>query len=268
MALEAKNIEVRFGGVVALRDVSMSLSPGRIFGAIGPNGSGKSTLFNAISGFAPLTAGQVAIDGRDVSGLPPEARFRNGLARSFQTPRFDPQMTVEETVMCGFYSRARSGLLDALVSSPRVRREEREFEASCRAILKQLELADLSTALVGEIPMGKVRLVEVARAIAGGPKYVLLDEPAAGLSRTELSTLADVIHRVADLGVGVFLVEHNFHLVKALCESVLVLNRGSALTSGRPQDVARDPEFIKAYLGSSGTLDPRADPIDRKVAQA
>lgn len=252
MALEGTNIEVRFGGVTALKGISVTISPGTIFGAIGPNGSGKSTLFNAICGFAPLSKGRVIIDGNDVTEMQPTERFRSGLARSFQTPRFDPQMSVETTVLCGFYPKAKSGLLGAILSTGRVRREEREFANACGALLDQLGLSDIAQERVGEIPMGKVRLVEVARAIAAGPRYLMLDEPAAGLSMTELSNLADVIRRVAALGVGVFLVEHNFRLVKELCQSVVVLNRGAELTRGQPADVADDAKFVEAYLGSSG----------------
>jgi ABC-type branched-subunit amino acid transport system ATPase component len=251
MTIEARNVSVRFLGVVALSGVSLTLEPGTIQAVVGPNGSGKSTLFNAISGMVRLAEGTVVIDGRDVREMPAHERIRLGLARTFQTPRFDSRETVEHAVLCGFYPVARAGLASAMFRLPRAAHEERELLEGCHDILRDLRLFDLREAPLGELSMGQIRMVEVARAIANKPKYLLLDEPAAGLTRREQNVLAEEIRRLARAGVGVLLVEHNFGLVRDLSDRVLVLERGRPVLSGTPRDIEANEEFANLYLGSS-----------------
>lgn len=251
MAIEVSNVSVRFGGVVALNDVSARVEPGRIVTVIGPNGSGKSTLFNSITGMVVPVSGTVDIDGRDLQGIPTHRRIAAGIARTFQTPRFDPHVTVEEAVLCGFYPQSRSGLVATLLRSPSVAREERSFHERGRKVLADFHLSSLKCVALGELPMGQVRLVEVARAIANEPKYLLLDEPAAGLSKDEQHLLSDEIRRVARSGVGILLVEHNFGMVRALADHIIVLDRGSLLLEGQPQDLLQSQAFVDAYLGTS-----------------
>ncbi len=184
--------------------------------------------------------------------MAPNRRIALGLARTFQTPRFDPHVTVQEAVLCGFYPVSKPGMFSSLLRSPAVAREERGFSERCTEILKELRLTKYSATKMGELPMGQVRLVEVARAVANNPKYILLDEPAAGLARDEQAMLSTEVRRLAEKGVGVLLVEHNFNLIRELAEHVIVLNRGAMLMSGRAEDVARDKAFIDVYLGSSG----------------
>lgn len=251
MSIEVDNIMVRFGGVIALQDVSLTLNPGQVVTVIGPNGSGKSTLFNSITGLVKISKGGVRIDGADVANVPAHLRIAQGLARSFQTPRFDPRVSVRDAVLCGFYPVATGGIVGALLRTPSVSRQERRFAQECERILEDFRLDSLRDAALGELPMGQVRLVEVARAIAHQPKYLLLDEPAAGLTRVEQQLLADEIRRVARNGVGVLLVEHNFAMVRELSDHAVVLDRGHMLAAGQVDDLMRDPAFVAAYLGSS-----------------
>jgi len=251
MSIIVDRVNVRFGGVSALTDVSIRLDSGRVVSIIGPNGAGKSTLFNAITGLAAVSDGSVRIDDTDVATTPPYRRIACGLARTFQTPRFDPLVTVEEAVLCGFYPVSRAGMLGALVRTPAVAKEERDHLAACNRLLEHFKLDDMRDAVLGEIPMGQVRLVEVARAIANQPRYLLLDEPAAGLAKPEQEMLTTEIRRLAETGVGILLVEHNFALVRQLSDHTVVLDRGAMLIEGRPEKLMQDPRFVEAYLGAS-----------------
>lgn len=251
MSIEVRQVSVQFGGVHALSDMSIDVEPGRIATVIGPNGSGKSTLFNSITGLVPVTRGTVHVDGSDITQTPAHRRIARGLARTFQTPRFDPHVSVEDAVLCGFFPVYRGGMLGALFRPPAVARREREFARGCDEILADFGLAAMRHSRLGELPMGMVRLVEVARAIANRPRYLLLDEPAAGLTRPEQEMLGREIRRVAASGVGVLLVEHNFGLVRSLSDHTVVLDRGRLLTQGHPDALVNDPAFVEAYLGSS-----------------
>lgn len=251
MSIEVEKVIVRFGGVVALNEVSLKLDQGQVVTVIGPNGSGKSTLFNSITGLVSVSGGSVRIDGANMDRVPAHLRIARGLARSFQTPRFDPRVTVRDAVLCGFYPVSRGGVVGSLFRTPTVARQEREFAEICERILADFKLHGVRDVALGELPMGQVRLVEVARAIAHQPKYLLLDEPAAGLTRVEQQLLADEIRRVAADGVGVLLVEHNFAMVRDLSDHAVVLDQGRLLASGNVDELMRDPAFVAAYLGNS-----------------
>lgn len=252
MSIEINDVSVKFGSVVALAGVSMQFSANQIVAVIGANGSGKSTLFNSITGFVDVTSGSVRIDGVEVVGVPAFQRIANGLARTFQTPRFDPFITVEKAVMCGFYPVSRAGFLRSLFSTPFALREEREIAAECDELLADFKLDGLRDMQMGELPMGQVRLVEVARAVANKPKYLLLDEPAAGLTKVEQTLLGEEIRRLSKSGVGILLVEHNFNMIRELSEHVVVLDRGAVLFTGKPDELAGNRDFVNAYLGTSG----------------
>lgn len=251
MSIEVRDVAVRFGGITALQGVSLTVEPGQIVTVIGPNGSGKSTLFNSITGLVNIAEGSVRIAGRDVARVPAWRRIENGLARTFQTPRFDPLVPVEEAVLCGFYPVSRAGTIGSLFRTPGVRKEERNFYEACERILRDFRLESLRDVPLGELPMGQVRLVEVARAVANNPRYLLLDEPAAGLTKVEQRLLSDEIRRIAGTGVGVLLVEHNFGMVRDLSDHAIVLDRGNLLIEGKPEALLRDPAFVDAYLGTS-----------------
>ena len=250
MSLTVEGVVVRFGGITAVDGVGLKLDPGRIVSVIGPNGSGKSTVFNAISGLVEMQAGAISIDGTDIVPKSATERVQAGLARTFQTPRFDPQIDVRTAVTCGFYPRLRAQLLSCMLRTPAIQRDEREAHAEYESIARSMGLSDLSDVSLGELPMGQIRLVEVARAIAAKPRYLLLDEPAAGLSSAEQDILATTIRAMAGRGIGVLLVEHNFELVKNLAEHVVVLNRGKLLAEGPADAIAKDPQVINIYLGA------------------
>lgn len=250
-ALQARDISISFGGVQALDRASIEVAPGRVVGLIGRNGSGKSTLFNCITGFLKPSAGHVMIDGRDVAGEAPHQIVRAGVARTFQTPRIDFRTTVRRAVLCGLFPTVKRGLISALFGLPAARREERELQQRAEAVMRELDMQLFADAEVGKLSMGRVRMVEVARAIAANATYLLLDEPAAGLSRTEQEVLAREVRRLASRGIGVLLVEHNFGLIRLLCDRVTVLDAGRVLFEGTPDEVERDPQVLQVYLGAA-----------------
>ena len=250
--IHISNLEVRFGGICALRDVELRLRPGDILGLIGPNGSGKTTLFNAITGFVPITAGSVTLDGVDLGSMQPYKRAHFGVSRTFQTPRIDPDLTVEDAVMCGFYPSELPGMFASLLGLQHVTGSEANLRRKCMDLLSRLGLSEVSKSCLGALPLGQMRLVDVARSMASGSRYLLLDEPAAGLAKSEQRRLVDTIRSLAADGVGILLVEHNFAMISELCERVTILNRGEILLHGPLQELRNRPEFIEAYLGSSG----------------
>lgn len=249
MTLQADGVGIRFGGVVALTSIDLTVEPGMVQGVIGPNGSGKSTLFNCLSGFVRPSNGRVLLDGVDVTRVPVHQRIGMGMARTFQTPRFDPQTTVADAVACGFYPGAGKGPIASLTWAPWVRSAERRVAREVDELLDRFGLESFRSNEIGQVSLGTVRLVEVARAMAMAPKFLLLDEPAAGLAKDEQQLLADELRKLAEGGVGVLLVEHNFELVLGLCQQILVLASGSELASGTPQEIATNSKVMDTYLG-------------------
>lgn len=250
MTIEAKNVEVRFGGVAALKGVDLEVARGEILAVIGPNGSGKSTLFNAITGFVNLAAGEVSIDGHSLADVPAHKRIASGISRTFQTPRIDPTATVEDAVLCGFHTGAKSGLFAGLFRPAALRRSEKELSRRRDQLLEGLGLSSVAKQMTGELPMGLIRMVDIARAMAAEPRFLLLDEPAAGLSKAEQNVFIQQVRNVAARNVGVLLVEHNFGLIKKLASRVVVFDRGRVLLRGTAEEVSRRPEFVSAYLGT------------------
>ncbi|WP_323022259.1 ATP-binding cassette domain-containing protein [Pararhodobacter sp.] len=268
MRLEAIDASVRFGGIQALSDVSVAVGPGEITAVVGANGSGKSTLFNAITGFVTLEKGEIRLGGQSLNRLSAHRRVHRGLSRTFQTPRIDPEQSVLEAVMAGGAGASRSRLWDACLATPRGLRDARDIEAHAWQVLHDLGLAELAHQPMGEMPMGTVRLIDVGRAIMGKPAFLLLDEPAAGLSHAEQEVLKAKIRHLAEQGVGVLLVEHNFRFVTDLADTMTVLQNGKVLDQGRPAEVAQRPDFIRLYLGSTGTDRPAAAPKPTRAAGA
>lgn len=249
--LSATDLSVSFGGIHALTGVHVDLPSGQVSGVIGPNGSGKSTLFNCLTGFVQPQSGAVTLDGDSLTSLAPHQRVRRGLARTFQTPRFDPAVTVANSIACGMFTQQRRSLLESALGGPRVRAAERQVERRVTELIDQFKLAHCARLPIGQIPLGDVRLVEVARAMATRPRYLLLDEPAAGLDDPELDVLASRVRDLADTGVGVVLVEHNFDLVTRLCDTITVLLDGALLTHGPPSQIAAHPDVRRLYLGAT-----------------
>jgi len=247
--LEVHGITQIFGGVTALEDVSFSIAKGDITGVIGPNGAGKTTLFNIITGIYTQTAGRVSMNGSDVSGLPPEKLARLGMVRTFQNIELFGGMTVLENVMVGLHTRSSSGLLACSLRMPWSRREESRIRAGALKWLEFTGITNLADVTAGNLPFGKGRMLEIARALAVEPGIILMDEPAAGLNSRETLELARLIQRIRDLGITVVLVEHDMELVMEICDRIMVLNLGCKLAEGTPQEIQENNEVIAAYLG-------------------
>jgi branched-chain amino acid transport system ATP-binding protein len=247
--LATMNLHRFFGGLCAVKDVSFSVPRGVIKAVIGPNGAGKTTLFNLIAGTISPQEGQVLFAGRRITAWKPHAIAGLGIARTFQTTKLFPHMTVLENVMVGRHPRTRCGFLAGMLDLPRTWREERESKAKAQAILEDLGLADCATETASNLSFGRQRLVEFARALATEPALLLLDEPAAGLNIYETRELAGLILRIRDRGVTCLVVEHDMSLVMNISDEVVVLDQGQKIAEGPPRQIQRDPEVIRVYLG-------------------
>jgi len=254
--LVARDVRMVFGGVVALDRASIEVTPGRVIGLIGRNGSGKSTLFNCLTGFLKPTAGSITLDGRDITGEQPHKVMRAGVARTFQTPRVDQQTTAREAVLCGLYGRARHGFVSSLLGLPGALRAEQVLQEEADGVIQRMQMQNWANSQVSKLSMGRVRSVEVARAIAANARYLLLDEPAAGIGRDEIRVLAEEIRSLADRGIGVLLVEHNFALIRLLCDEVTVLETGSVIFRGPPTQAQDNEQVRQLYLGAATAGEP------------
>jgi branched-chain amino acid transport system ATP-binding protein len=247
--LELKGITQIFGGVTALSDVSFRLSANEITGIIGPNGAGKTTLFNIATGIYRQTSGQVIFEGKDISGIPTERLAALGMVRTFQNIELFGQMTVLENVMVGLHSRSTSGLFACSFKAPWAIKEERRIRDEAYEWLRFVGIEQLADVEAANLPFGKGRMLEIARAMASKPRIFLMDEPAAGLNSQETLGLAALIRKIRDLGITVVLVEHDMELVMDICDRIVVLNLGQKLAEGTPRDIQDNPEVIAAYLG-------------------
>ena len=247
--LEVSGISQIFGGVTALDRVSFSIAKGNITGVIGPNGAGKTTLFNIITGIYTQTAGKVLLGGTDVSGLPPERLARLGLVRTFQNIELFGSMTVHENVMVGMHTKSSSGLLACALKMPWTIAEERRIRENSMKWLEFTGISDLAEVTAGNLPFGKGRLLEIARALAVEPQIILMDEPAAGLNSQETLGLSQLILRIRETGIAIVLVEHDMELVMDICDRIVVLNLGKKLAEGTPREIQDNHEVIAAYLG-------------------
>ncbi len=240
----------RFGGLIAVSDLSLAVSPGSIHGLIGPNGAGKSTTIGLISGFIRPDTGSVTFGERDLTRLAPFAIAGRGVARTFQQAAPLAGLTVYENVLVGMHTRYRSGVAAVLLQMPRVARESRAIAGSADELLDAFGLAPLAQTDAKLLTFGQLRFLEIARAIASAPKILLLDEPAAGLNQAERDRLAALIRGFRDRGIGVLLVDHDVPFVFDLCDRMTVMNFGSVSAAGDPDRVRRDPIVREAYLGA------------------
>ena len=232
--LALQNVGVRYGGVDALRDVSLMVEANHVLGLIGPNGAGKTTLVNATTGLAPLASGTIALDGKRIDGLPAHRIARTGIARTYQNIRLFGALDVHANLAAGAY--ARPGRLTG---------------AEIATLLERAGITGLDlTARAGSLPYGDQRRLEIARALASAPSVLMLDEPAAGMNPSETTHLVDTIRAIAASGIAVLLIEHDMTLVRAACDSVVVLNFGQVIARGTPSEVGSDPVVVEAYLGT------------------
>jgi len=232
--LQLEQVGVSYGGVHALHDVSLRVDTARVLGLIGPNGAGKTTLVNATTGLAPLATGSIALDGARIDGLPTHRIARAGIARTYQNIRLFGVLDVRANLAAGAF--ARPGRLT---------------EDAARELLERAGIAHVDLAAqASTLPYGDQRRLEIARALAAKPSVVMLDEPAAGMNPSETTRLVETIRAIAASGIAVLLIEHDMALVRAACDSVVVLNFGEVIARGTPAEVARDPVVVEAYLGS------------------
>jgi branched-chain amino acid transport system ATP-binding protein len=247
--LELQDIQMTFGGVTALRGVNCSVSAGQIHAVIGPNGAGKTTLFNCISGLLKPTEGKIIFRGQQIDGLHPHRIARLGISRTFQHVALFKHMTVLENVMVGRHPRTRSGFWATGLRFPGMRREERRIREEAMSYLDFVGLGDAAGLKAGTLPLGKQKILEIARALATEPQLLLLDEPAGGLNMKETEELGELVQRFCLKGITVLLVEHDMNLVMDISHRILVLHFGEPLTVGTPAEVKDNPAVIQAYLG-------------------
>jgi ABC-type branched-subunit amino acid transport system ATPase component len=248
--LAIQRISKRFGGLQALRDVNVEAERARVTAVIGPNGAGKSTLMNVISGFLGADAGSVSVDGTETLGLSPHRMCASGVARTFQNLQMFTDMSTVEAVVTGRTRHRKASLVANLLMTPAVRREEEEAFAVARDLLKTMGVPEAFwSRRAGDLPYGLQRRVEIARALATEPSYLLLDEPAAGLNDDESAALGEVLLKLAQQGIGVVLIEHDIELVMNVSSRIFVMDAGTVIASGPPAQVRSDPAVVAAYLG-------------------
>jgi branched-chain amino acid transport system ATP-binding protein len=266
LVFDIEHVTLRFGGVVSLNDVSMTMSRGEILAVIGPNGAGKTSLFNSLTGVYSPQQGSIMVSGRpgapfvSVIGKKTHKVNHLGVARTFQNIRLFPALTAIENVKIGIETRQRSGPISAMLGLPWQRREERESTEQALALLREVRLTGRANELAGSLAYGEQRRLEIARALGTDPGVLLLDEPAAGTTPVEKRDLAELIQRInVDRNMSVLLIEHDMKLVMSIAHRIVVLNFGQKIAEGTPQEIQRNPAVVAAYLGT--TAEEAADEV-------
>ncbi len=247
--LKIDKLTIRFGGLVAVSDLSFEIRQGQIFGLIGPNGAGKTTCFNMISGTYPPTSGAIEFLGRRIDGLPMFRINALGIARTYQNINLFGSMTILENVMVGQHSRGACGLPSSILRLPKQKAEERRIIEKAEEVLGFVGLSGKEKERADSLAYGEQRLLEIARALSSDPKLILLDEPAAGMNPSEKMQLMQLVFKIRDMGVTVLVVEHDMRFVMNLVDEICVLNYGKKLALGTPKEVQANPEVLEAYLG-------------------
>ncbi len=248
--LEVKNLTISFGGLRAVDDFNIEIKKGQLYGLIGPNGAGKTTVFNLLTGVYKPDEGIIKLEGRDITGLKTIDINKSGIARTFQNIRLFKELTVLDNVKVGLHNHYHYSTIEGILRLPKYYKVEKEMNERAMELLKVFELDAEADYLASNLPYGKQRKLEIARALATEPKLLLLDEPAAGMNPNETGELMDTIRFVRDqFDMTILLIEHDMKLVSGICEELTVLNFGRILTQGKTGTVLNDPQVITAYLG-------------------
>lgn len=248
--LDVKNLSISFGGLRAVDDFSVTIKKGCLYGLIGPNGAGKTTVFNLLTGVYKPNEGIITLDGGDITGKSTIEINRAGIARTFQNIRLFKELSVLDNVKVGLHNQSTYGTLTGLLRLPKYHKVEKQMNEKALELLKVFDLDGEAAVLAANLPYGKQRKLEIARALATNPKLLLLDEPAAGMNPNETQELMDTIHFVREnFDMTILLIEHDMKLVSGICEELTVLNFGRVLCQGKTTEVLNNPEVIKAYLG-------------------
>ncbi len=250
VVLKADHLSIHFGGLRAVDDVNLTIKKGELYGLIGPNGAGKTTFFNLLTGVYKPTFGRFYLCGKDLTGKTPREINRAGIARTFQNIRLFSNLTVLENVMVGMGNQINCSLFSSVLRLPRHFKAEKEYKRRAMELLEVFGLSEFADLLASNLPYGKQRKLEIARAMATNPTLLLLDEPAAGMNPNETQELMNDITFIREkFGITILLIEHDMKLVSGICEKLTVLNFGTELAKGDTAEVLNDPEVIKAYIG-------------------